>query len=180
MINPPAVIDTNVFSNFALTGNIAILKELYSPLLYMPTIVIQECMGKCTLFPYIKKALNDNWIKEYIISFSQTPKEFEEHTKIRKRFHEGESEVLAIAKVNRYIVISDDMSGVKTYCKRNNLVLKGSLGIIYEAFDKKIISYEQGNKILQDMIQFNNYRSPVNTMEEIIDWFLYKKGKELY
>ncbi|KHO63256.1 putative nucleic acid-binding protein, contains PIN domain [Thermoanaerobacter sp. YS13] len=180
MTNPPAVIDTNVFSNFAITGNINILETLYKQRLYIPTIVIQECQDKSELRPYISNAISKGWLKEFVISYTSTPDEFIEHTKIRKRFHPGESAILAIAKVNNFIVISDDITGVKNYCKANGLRLKGSLGILYEAYSQKLITVSQGNKIIQDMINFNNYKCPVQSMQEVINWFVYCIGKELF
>ncbi|WP_029228291.1 hypothetical protein [Caldicellulosiruptor acetigenus] len=180
MTNPPAVIDTNVFSNFALTGNINILEILYGKKLYMPTIVIQECEDKPELRPYISDAISKGWLKEFVISYTLTPREFIEHTRIRKKFHPGEGAILAIAKVNDFIVISDDMTGVKNYCKANGLKLKGSLGILYEAFRYQLITITQGDKIIQDMIKFNNYKSPVQSMQEVLNWFAYRIGRELF
>jgi len=180
MNNSPAVIDTNVFSNFALTGHIQIIKTLYADRLYIPTIVIAECASKSMLYFYLNQALQENWIKEYSISYTQTPQEFLEYAKLRRNYHEGESAVLAIAKVRGFSVISDDMKAVCRFCRENNLELKGTLGLLFEAYKRQLIDQTKGDKILNDMILKNKYTSPVKSMQEIINWFEHRKGRELF
>lgn len=180
MNDSPSVIDTNVFSNFALTGNVQIIKTMYAHRLYIPTIVIAECVSRTALYFYVNQALQEGWIQEYSISLAKNPAEFLEYAKLRKRYHEGESAVLAIAKVNGFVVISDDMKDVQRFCKENNLKLKGTLGILFEAYNRKLITQSEGDKILNNMIVKNNYICPVKTMKEIIDWFELGIGKPLY
>lgn len=180
MNNSPAVIDTNVFSNFALTGNIQIIKTLYAHRLYIPTTVIAECVSKSMLYFHINQALQEGWIEEYSLSLAQTPQEFLEYAKLRKSCHEGESAVLAIAKIRGFTVISDDMKAVRKFCQENNLKLRGTLGILFEAYKHQLINQSEGDKILNDMILKNNYISPVRSMQEVIDWFEYGKGRELF
>lgn len=180
MNNSPAVIDTNVFSNFALTGSVQIIKTLYAHRLYIPTIVIAECVSKSTLYFYVNQALQEEWMLEYPISLAQTPEEFLEYAKLRKRYHEGESAVLAIAKVRGFAVISDNMKDVHRFCKENNLKLKGTLGILFEAYKHQLITQSEGDKILNDRIFKNKYICPVKSMQEIISWFEFGKNKELF
>lgn len=176
----PLVLDSTVLLNFIKINKIDILVKLYGGSMVIPQQVKLEVIIDSNVGPVIENLIKDKIIEEYIIDYKSTGREIKDYCYLSKRFGQGESACIAIAKNWKGTVVSDDMTATCCYCTRNRISLKGSLGIIYEAYEKKIISLEEGQAILDDMISISKYKSPVNKFDDIINWFEKKIGRELF
>jgi len=125
-------------------------------------------------------ALRSKEIEEYTIDFTNGEKEFREYLQLRKKFGDGESAVMAIAKTWSGTVGSDDLRATRKYCDQHGIPLLGTLGVLYDAYDNKLINEVDADKALNDMISQTNYKTPVHNFVEVIDWFRDGKGKKLY
>lgn len=179
LTNPPLVIDTGVISRYSKIGRFDVLQTLYSNKILMPTEVIMECIREEAMETCVKKALDDKWIVEGKIDSSDY-KLLRNYSQLRMRFDPGESSVLAIAQHNNWSVGSDDMRASARFCRRNGLQLIGSLGILYDAFDKSVINQQEADKILSDMIIKSQYDCPVSRFSDVYSWFKFRRGRQLF
>ncbi|WP_300381227.1 hypothetical protein [Clostridium sp.] len=177
---PPFVLDSTVIFNFCKTGNFSILSKLYAENMIIPTDVFLEIVVHSDVDIIIRQAINDKIIEQYSIDCNSENDEIRFYLDIRKKYGLGESACIAIAKKRRCTVVSDDMRAVVRLCRREGIKFMGTLGVLYEAYDKGIINQEEGQKILSDMIITSRYRSPVRDFQEIIDWFKDGQGRELF
>lgn len=178
--SPPLVADSGIIIRFGLTNQINILRDLYSGNIILPTDVITELITNHNLDSIIRNELKQGWIEEFHINYIDHPQICYTYANLKRKFGSGESAVMAIAKENSWTVGSDDMRATKKFCKRYSIPLMGSLGILYDAFKQSIIDANQGQLILSDMINITNYKCPVSNFSDVINWFEYKKGPELF
>lgn len=177
---PPLVSDTGIISRYGLINRFDILQELYSGNIILPTEVIVECIRVPMLQSCIQDALTYKWIEEFKINYVDHPNIMLDYAKLSKKFGPGESAVMAIAKNKGWTVGSDDMRATAKYCSKNSIPLLGSLGILYDAYDKELVNEKEGQAILNDMISLTRYKSPVSDFQRVIDWFKEGKGRELF
>lgn len=178
--SPPLVADSGIIIRYGLTNKIDILKSLYSGNIIVPTEVITELITNHNLDAVIKSALTQGWIEEYQINYVDHPQICYTFADLKKRYGTGESAVMAIAKENSWTVGSDDMKAARKYCEKNSIPLMGSLGILFDAYDQKIIDENEGQAILTDMINITYYKSPVSNFSDVINWFKHKEGRVLF
>lgn len=178
--NPPLILDNTVVSRFGIIKKFEVLHNLYEKKLIIPTNVILEAI----VVPEVEKSLIDafknKWIEEYTLDFSSGQAELKEFARLRRQFGEGESAVMAVAKTWGCALASDDLRATRKYCENNNIEHLGCLGILYDAYESKIFSFSDGDKILSEMINVTNYKCPVTRFQQIIDWFESGIGKKLY
>lgn len=177
---PPLVSDTGIISRYGLINRFDILQQLYSGNIILPTEVIAECIRIPMLESCIQDALTYKWIEEFKINYVDHPNIMLDYAILSKRFGPGESAVMAIAKNKGWTVGSDDMRATVKYCSNNSIPLLGSLGVLYDAYDKGLVNDIEGQAILTDMINLTNYKSPVSDFQKVIDWFKEGKGRILY
>ena len=163
-----------------MTDSFYILKELYSRQLIIPTNVIVESILTTPLEQHVTNALHEKWMEEYSLDYSKQPAEVKEFARLRRRFGDGESAVMAIAKTWGCTMASDDLSAVRKYSENSGIDLIGSLGILYHAFSESLITDEEANSLLQEMIDKSGYRCPVRHFAKVRDWFERSAGRRLY
>ena len=105
----------------------------------------------------LKLTIQHNHVEIYTLDYLNCPQEFKEYANLRRQFGEGESAAMAIAKERNCTLASDDLSATVKYCKRHNIDLIGSLGILYDAYQTGILEGGQADRVLTDMIQNTNY-----------------------
>ena len=178
--NPPLILDNTVVSRFAIIRRFDILHNLYEKKLIIPTNVISEAIVIQVAEKSIQDAINKGWIEEYTLDFTTGQAELKEYAKLRRRFGEGESAVMAVAKTWGCALASDDLRATKKYCENNNIEHVGCLGILYDAYVSGIITLSEGDTLLSEMINNTEYKCPVTKFHQIIDWFENKIGNKLY
>ena len=177
---PPLVIDTGIVSRYSFSNRFDILEQLYGNNIIIPTDVLKECWKITKMKNALHTALNSGWLEQFTIDIVDDADIVSTFGKLTKRFGPGESAVLSIAKVKGYTVGFDDMRAARKFCQRYNVELKGSIGILYEAYDKAIISESEAEDILNDMIKLSSYQSPTSKFQEAINWFENGHGKQLF
>lgn len=176
----PLILDSTVLLNFIKIGKKDILVKLYGKSMVIPQQVKLEVIIDPDVGPIVEEMINDKLLEEYIIDYNSESSEISDYCYLNKRFGAGESACISIAKNRKCTIVTDDMRAAYKYCKKNSVSLKGSLGIIYEAYEKKIISFDEGQAILDDMIKIRKYTSPVSSFDDIVNWFDKGIGKELF
>lgn len=177
---PPLVCDTGIIIRFGKTNQLRILESLYSGNIILPTEVINECIVSGKLHKDVKDAIEKKWIEEFSINFEKHPQICLTYAHLNKKFGSGESAIMAIAKEKGWTVGSDDLRATRKFCTNNNIPLMGSLGILFDAYDKEIIDASEAQQILDDMISITQYASPVKHFSDVINWFENGQGRQLY
>lgn len=137
--SPPIIIDSTVIGRYGLINQFEVLKNLYGKNIIIPTPVIIESINCSPLEKCVKDAISAGWMEEYSLQYTNASDELKEYLYIRKRFGDGESAVLAIAKNWGCTVASDDLRATRKYCLKHGLDQIGSLGILYNAYLQKIV-----------------------------------------
>ena len=78
----------------------------------------------------------------------------------------GESSCLSIAILRDLKVLTDDMDARKL-AQRRGVPVSGTIGVLVEAVREKLLSIEEGNTMLSEMIE-KGYFSPFETLNELI------------
>ncbi|GIO33276.1 DNA-binding protein [Paenibacillus albilobatus] len=177
--NPPLVVDNTVISVYGKSNQFTLLESLYAGNIIIPTEVITEAIVIPSLEAQIKRALGNGWLQEHRINYVDHPNQLKNFARLRKRFGDGESAVMAIAKDQNCTVGSDDLRATHKYCRTNSIPMLGSLGILYDSYDRDHIDEQEGQAILTDMLS-KGYRCPVKKFNEILEWFQNGKGRELF
>ncbi len=164
-------------NTFCKSNRFDLLEKLYSGRIIIPTEVIAE--SPSSFQAIIFQGLSNGWIQEHTISYSAHPNQLKEYSYLSKRFGPGESAVMAIAKDINGTVGSDDMRATVNYCNRNNIPLMGTLGILYDAFLKRLLTQTDSQSILKTMIG-QGYSCPISNFQDVIDWFKDGRGRKLY
>ena len=176
----PLIMDSTVIFNFGILGRFDILERLYAKQILIPMDVKIEVSTDKIVGPLLESKIKDGICEEYSINYECDNDEISEYIKLKRKFGNGESACLSIAKNWGATIATDDMRAAKKHCERNNISLIGTLGILFQAYDKNIISEEEGQTIIDDMINIRGYISPVSKFSDIIGWFKEHKGKELF
>ncbi|MGD6845189.1 hypothetical protein ACQCVH_22055 [Bacillus infantis] len=178
--SPPLVIDTGIVSRYGFTNRFDILEQLFGGDIIIPNDVLTECWQVPKMQTPLDVALKAGWLNQFTIDFVNHVEIISTFGALTRQFGPGESAVLSIAKVNGYSVGCDDMRAAARFCKRNSIPLLGSIGVLYQAFDKGIITHSEADLIHNDMINLSKYRSPISSFQQAIDWFKDRQGRELF
>jgi len=167
----PTLIDSTVFSNFAATGRLVLLREQWISL-YMAQAVYKELRnGLAEGYTFLAELevvitpLNkDGWLQ--VVKVEGT----EELTRYRNmpvRLHEGEAESLAIAKQRGWIFLTDDKLA-RRIADQMGVQVIGTLGILAQLVNRRVLQLEEANELLTQMRVRARYHSPVTDLAILI------------
>mgnify|MGYP000035117842 FL=1 len=155
------VADNTVLSNFALIGREDILATLFENTFFTTEEVLEE----------LKRGEQRNvlpkrdwqWIRVLKIEVSQEEFLFRLFAEMLGK---GESSCLSIAISRDLKVLTDDIDARKL-AQRRGVPVSGTIGVLIEAVREGLLSIEEGNLMLSDMIE-KGYFSPFETFDELI------------
>lgn len=156
-----AVVDNTVLTNFALIKREDILMKVFDGVLYTANEVLQEFqLGKER---EILPNTDWSWMRVLKIESEQEEHLFE---RLIERLGTGESACLSLA-VNRNMKILTDDLDTRNYAQRLGVSVSGTIGVLVLAINKGIISLEEGNKFLVEMVG-NGYYSPYKSLDSLL------------
>ena len=180
---PPLIIDNCVLGNLYSAGRLLLLDKLYSGDLIIPTHVLEEASLKRGLYNEIHTLEKDEIFKTYTINkikeirrFAALERRFKDNGEVEAK---GEAAVLTIVDILDATVCSDNISDIKPYIDRHDMELKTTISILYDAYSVEFISFEEGQNILDKIVDDGN-KMPVDNFQKVIDWFEHEIGKELF
>ncbi len=80
------------------------------------------------------------------------------------RLNFGEASCLALSRHRGWLTLTDDKAARQTL-RREGLQVTGTLGILKLAVERGILSVEEGNNLLRQMIA-SGYRSPYDNLQD--------------
>lgn len=156
----PLFFDTDCISAFLWVENQSILAALYPGRIIIPRSVYDEL--SVPTIPQIKARVDsmiengDAILKDIEID----SKEYELYDKLVNHPDEGhsiigsgEAAAISLAKINNGILASNNLRDISQYIEEYSLQNKTTGDILVEAFDKGIITEDQGNDIWRNMIK---------------------------
>lgn len=161
------LIDNDVLSHFAATGNLDKLSDILS----RHTIFIHEVVLKeAEKFKKVPSRYTDiqNWMQRKGIQVLHFPKGFSspqvrDFYKLGKEYRvldPGERAIIACARNGGEIVVSSNFRDVKNYCEENHIEYIGTFDILTIAMMKGIWSEADCNKFISEAIRINGARFP--------------------
>lgn len=156
-----AVVDNTVLTNFALINREDVLMKVFNGVLYTSNEVLQEFqLGKER---GILPDIDWSWMRVLKIESEHEDHLFE---RLTERLGMGESACLSLA-VNRNMKILTDDLDTRNYAQRLGVSVSGTIGVIVLAVKKGIISLEEGNNSLGEMVK-NGYYSPYKILDSLL------------
>ncbi len=167
--NAPVIFDHSVLGNFALMGEIGLLKSLYLGRAFMCKSVLRQIQADAdrgSMYPQrirfqtVLQAIDDEWLK---LSYD-FPYTFDEVIELRlaleygQRFGMGSAESISIAKCRNWAFACDEKS-TRKFALEQNVRITSTLGILIKAVKLGIIDKNLANRLHQQLINIG-YQSP--------------------
>jgi predicted nucleic acid-binding protein len=163
---PEIVFDCCCISNFALSDSLFILERLYGQSAHITNFVSAEILRGIQQnhkdLMKVQEALRKGWIKEIVLN---SKKEKSLYETLAVSLGLGEASSIAAAKFRGYVFACDDRAA-RRESGLMAVKLTGTVGILEKAVEKRIVSLNEGNRILIKMIEIGFY-SPVKSLKNI-------------
>lgn len=162
--------NTTVISNFAATGRLDVLHALYERVFISTDVYAEIQEGVDEGYDFYTGVTNDvapsnptGWIH---LTGLQTEAELHYFGTLPRRLHTGEASCLAIARVRRWLLLTDDRAA-RQEARRLQIKLSGSLGCLVLAIERKLCTLDTANTWLLDMLQ-QGYCSPITDLTPLV------------
>lgn len=154
----PTLADTTVLNNFAQIRRPDLLRSAY-PDLSAPVWVWSELnLG-------VRRGLVPACDWSWLNILDLTEREQARATEIRRELGAGEAACIAIAVSRGGLVLSDDWEA-RAFGRSLGLEVSGSLGVLNNLALKQILSLEDADVLLAEMVR-RGFRSPHRSLREI-------------
>ena len=153
------VVDTTVLSNFAKTNSMDVLGKILGETALTTPQVVEEFMVGVNRGRYPP-------VEIPIPITELTPEEERLYRLLRAKLGKGESSCIAVAKHRGLILLSDDYDARKK-ARLLGVKVSGTIGLLVLGVKKGILTLEEGNELLEKMIEKGFY-SPVKRLEEVM------------
>lgn len=151
------IADTSLLSNFARSGHLNLLKRLFPNGVWVTEGVREEIARGTAKYPELQELLEteDLWLK---VVKELEPDEEQEKQRLQNQ-HKGirkgaDATVLAVAKVRKWKVLTDDDRGGKgmvSIARQEGIKVLRSQELLKLAVCKGLISRQEAQQIWQDM-----------------------------
>jgi len=140
----PAVTNTSPVIPLARIGRLRLLRELYGSVL-MPPFVKSECMDRgretgAKDVPEIEKAIGEGWVQ--LVSLNRAETREAKRLLDEARIGQGEAEALVLSKRRHALAVLDDKEA-RAIAKGWNLEYTSTVMVLFEAFTRKLVSYDE-------------------------------------
>jgi predicted nucleic acid-binding protein len=163
------LVNTTVLSNFAAVGRLDLLRSLFG-LLHMAQAVFEEVQAGLdegyTFYAGLESEIHpfceDGWLH---LTMIEGEEELQLFQRLPPKLHRGEAMSLAIAKSRGWRFLTDDRAA-RSKADELGISKAGTLAVLVQSIDQSLITLEQGNTILQEMIE-HRYQSPVTDLSDL-------------
>jgi len=152
------LVDNTVLSNFAKVEKLHLLKEIFDKVCITSQVLEEFKFG-------IKRGvLPDTELKFQVLALKE--EEMELYESLRTRLGKGEASSIAVAKFRKMTLLTDDHDARKV-ANIMEIPVSGTIGVLTLCVKRGLLSKEQGNKILKNMI-LKGFYSPVESLDEVM------------
>lgn len=152
------LINNTVLSNFAKVNRADLIRKAFDRV-YVTEQVLEE----------FDRGVERSVLPEVNLDFEVLKLEDEEielYNALRVRLGKGEASCLAIAKHRNMKFLTDD-SDARKMANILGVPVSGTIGVLVRCVEKGIITKEEGNRILREMIEKGFY-SPISNLDEVL------------
>lgn len=158
----PLILDTTVLSNFALVGKLVLLRQILEGLSPLITSQVQAEFRQGE-----KKGLFRDTDIGWIEVVRPSRKESQLALAFRSFLGKGEASCMSIALERGFHLATDDMKA-REVARRLGIPVTGTLGILGDAVREGLLSFKEGDSILEAMRE-QGYFSPVASLKELLE-----------
>ncbi|AAB91131.1 DUF3368 domain-containing protein [Archaeoglobus fulgidus] len=152
------LVDNTVLSNFAKVGRVDLLSKAFEKLFVTEQVKEEFEFGvKRGVLPALPRNFEILRLEEY---------ELDIYNSLRTNLGKGEASCLAIAKNRKIPLLTDDFDARKV-ANILGVPVSGTVGVLARCVEKNLISKDEGNQILKEMIAKGFY-SPISDLDEIL------------
>ncbi len=152
------IVDTTTLSNFLLVDRLDILIGVVGKLCTTDKVIeeIKVCIAR-NIVPDIEF--------HQIEIFVQDRDDELLFSRLKGTFGKGEASCLAVCKSRGFKILTDDLDARK-YAQRMGIPVSGTIGVLVSAANKGIISIQEANDVLSEMMDKGFY-SPIKRLDEL-------------
>lgn len=155
------LLDNTVLSNYSTIRRPELIRLAFVEEVGTTEIAFEEmCAGVS-----IGRLVECDW--GWLTRFPLTPAEQPQFTALVSHLGQGEASCLAVALRRGFRVATDDRDA-RRLARQMSIPLTGTIGILAVLVKQQKVALREGNRLLRLMITAG-YRTPVETLEEIID-----------
>ena len=156
----PIVFDNDCLCSFSWINRLDIIDRLFAGNIVVPRIVLDEikqlqkyCSYKFVFVNIDQRIKQRQYEIKEIPEFSPFKEEFSRLTEPARKDYigNGEAAAIVIAKMCNGTLASNNLKDVLPHIKPNHPPLITTETILYLAYQKKIISFQEGQQILDEM-----------------------------
>ncbi len=152
------LVDNTVLSNFAKVNRLDLLRKAFDRVYVTEQVLEEFRLG-------IRRGVLPNVSLDFEV-LRLKDDEIELYNALRIRLGRGEASCLAIAKHRNMKVLTDDLDARKI-ANVLGVPVSGTIGVLVRCIEKGIITKDEANLILRDMIEKGFY-SPISNLDEIL------------
>lgn len=165
------LLDSDVIRHFIKGQQLQILYCLYVNHLVFIDVVKNELFRSKQIVNQVSNFISFNKIQ--VLPFpTENIEILKEFSSLKKRYGDGESACMAIAKYQKHIIASSNLRDIKHYCKENKIVYLTTMDILIDALEKEMLTENECNEFITQ-VKKRKSKLPVDTIGE------YKKLREL-
>jgi len=152
------LVDNTVLSNFAKVNRLDLLRKAFDRVYVTEQVLEEFRLG-------VKRGVLPNVDVDFEV-LKLKDEELELYNALRVKLGKGEASCLAIAKHRNMKVLTDD-SDARKMANVLGVPVSGTIGVLVRCVKKGVISKEDGNRILREMIEKGFY-SPISDLNEVL------------
>ncbi len=164
----PRVVNNTVLTNFCRIGQLHLLESLFSKVYVTPEVHEEVLRGVTEGYEFMRAAAKEispepqAWLELVGLESLEEEQSFREFS---RNLGLGEASCLALAQNRGWLVLTDDLQARRAVRAFDGQVT-GSVGVLWLCVEDKLLSLEEVDALLQQMIQAG-YRSPVMSLCDI-------------
>lgn len=162
MPSRPLFFDTVTVANFALADALHLLVDRYGPSCVLTADVLDEIAAGITTGRLRLMEIENLISSGHLAETSLTAEERRTKLPLLQNLGSGEASCIACA-VHRNGVVATDDRAARLHCGERGLPVTGTIGILMALCRDSVLSVDQADQILGQMIQQGFY-SPVQTI----------------
>ena len=165
------LLDSDVIRHFIKGQQLQILYSLYGNHLVFIDVVKNELFRSKQIVNQISNFISFNKIQ--VLTFPADNIDIlKEFSRLKKRYGDGESACMAVAKFQKHIIASSNLRDIRLYCEENKIAYITTMDILLDAMDKEKLTEKECNRFISQ-VKERKSKLPVDTIGE------YKKLREL-
>jgi predicted nucleic acid-binding protein len=164
----PQVVDNTVLTNFCLLDHLDILRTLFGKVYVTYEVREEVFRGLDEGYAFMSRAEKEigvgasSWLE--LVGFDASAEE-QSFREFAENLGFGEASCLALSRHRGWMVLTDDRSA-RQRLRHEKLPLTGTLGILKLAVEQALLSVEEGNELLHQMVAAGYY-SPYDDLQDV-------------